>query len=47
MTSEGSISRSHSYPVTLLGRDYTLTVTVKDSQGASGSASKTVHVIVA
>lgn len=45
-SNEGSISRSHSYPLTLLGHDYTLTVTVVDSHGARGSASKTVHVVV-
>jgi hypothetical protein len=45
--SEGSIGRSHSYPVTLLGATYTLTVTVTDAHGARGSASKTVHVVVA
>jgi PKD repeat protein len=45
-TSEGSIGGSHSYPVTLLGADYTLTVTVVDAHGARASASKTVHVTV-
>jgi hypothetical protein len=44
---EGSISKSHSYPVTLLGATYTLRITVRDSHGATGSDSKTVHVIVA
>jgi PKD repeat protein len=46
-SSEGSISGSHSYPVTLLPHDYQLTVTVVDAHGARGSASKTVHVVVA
>jgi len=46
-SSEGSIGGSHSYPLTLLGHDYTLTVTVVDAHGARGSASKTVHVVVA
>src|SRR4029077_13732234 len=45
--SEGSIGGSHSYPVTLLPHDYTLTVTVVDAHGARGSATKTVHVVVA
>ncbi len=45
-SSEGSIGGSHSYPLTLLGQDYTLTVTVVDAHGARGSASKTVHVVV-
>ncbi len=45
-SSEGSIGGSHSYPVTLLGRDYQLTVTVVDAHGARGSATKTVHVVV-
>src|SRR5213592_2331544 len=45
-SSEGSIGGSHSYPVTLLGHDYQLTVTVVDAHGARGSASKTVHVVV-
>src|SRR2546428_613332 len=44
--SEGSIGGSHSYPVTLLGHDYQLTVTVVDAHGARGSATKTVHVVV-
>ncbi len=44
--SEGSIGGSHPYPVTLLGHDYRLTVTVVDAHGARGSASKTVHVKV-
>ena len=46
-TSEGSISRPHSYPVTLLPHDYQLTVTVEDADGARNSATKTVHVTVA
>jgi hypothetical protein len=33
--------------VTLLGGDYTLTITVVDAHGARSSASKTVHVVVA
>src|SRR5207302_1729723 len=45
--SEGSIGGTHSYPVTLLGGDYTLTITVVDAHGARSSASKTVHVVVA
>jgi PKD repeat protein len=44
-SSEGSISRSHSY-VTLLPATYTLTVTVQDAHGARGSASKTVSVLL-
>src|SRR5213593_1204602 len=44
--SEGSIGGSHSYPVTLLGHDYQLTVTVVDAHGARGSATKTVHVVL-
>src|SRR5882762_2363602 len=42
---EGSISRSHSY-VTLVPATYTLTVTVQDAHGATGSASKTVQVVL-
>jgi PKD repeat protein len=45
-SSEGSIGGSHSYPVTLLGHDYQLTVTVVDAHGARGSATKTVHVVL-
>src|SRR5438552_9174832 len=45
--SEGSIGGSHSYPVTLLPHDYQLTVTVVDAHGGRGSATKTVHVVVA
>jgi len=44
--SEGSISRSHSYPVTLLGATYTLRITVRDPDGATDSDSKTVFVDV-
>jgi hypothetical protein len=44
-SSEGSISRSHSYGALLL-TTYTLTVTVTDAHGASGSASKTVTVVL-
>ncbi|HMH81596.1 MAG TPA: PKD domain-containing protein, partial [Gemmatimonadales bacterium] len=43
---EGSIGGSHSYPVTLLGHDYQLTVTVVDAHGARASATKTVHVVL-
>jgi hypothetical protein len=46
-SSEGSLDRSHSYPVTLLPHEYRLTVTVVDAHGARSSASKTVHVVVA
>ncbi|HVH68127.1 MAG TPA: PKD domain-containing protein [Gemmatimonadales bacterium] len=46
MNSEGSIGGSHSYPLTLLGATYTLRVTVTDSHGNTGSATKTVKVIV-
>ena len=42
-SNEGSISGSHSY-VTLLPATYTVTITVTDSGGLSGSASKTVSV---
>jgi PKD domain len=41
--SEGSIGGSHSY-LTALPATYTLTITVIDSRGLSGSASKTVKV---
>jgi PKD repeat protein len=41
---EGTINRTHSYPVTLLGQDYQLTVTVEDAHGARASATKIVHV---
>jgi hypothetical protein len=44
-SSEGSISRSHSYGALVL-TTYTLTVTVTDAHGASGSASKTVTVVL-
>jgi hypothetical protein len=43
MTSEGAINGSHSY-VTILPAQYTLTITVQDARGLSGSASKTVSV---
>ena len=43
---EGSIGGTHSYPLTPLGHDYTLTVTVVDAHGARSSATKTVHVVV-
>ena len=46
-SSEGTIGGSHSYPVTLLGKDYTLTITVEDAHGNRRSASKTVKVLVA
>ena len=42
-SNEGSISGSHSY-VTLLGATYTVTITVTDAGGLSGTASKTVQV---
>src|SRR5690349_5212141 len=41
--SEGAISASHTY-LTVLPASYTLTVTVTDAGGLSGSASKTVQV---
>jgi hypothetical protein len=41
--SEGSISASHSY-ITLLPATYTLTITVRDPGGLSGSDSKKVSV---
>ncbi len=44
MSSAGTISRTHSYPVTVLGQDYHLRVTVEDARGAQGSATKTVSV---
>jgi len=44
MSSDGAISRTHSYPVTVLGMNYTLRVTVEDARGAQGSATKTVSV---
>ena len=46
-SSEGTIGGSHSYPVTLLGKDYTLTITVEDAHGNRRSAGKTVKVLVA
>jgi PKD repeat protein len=42
-SSEGSIGGSHSY-VTVLPATYTVTITVTDAGGLSGSASKTVNV---
>jgi PKD repeat protein len=42
-SNEGSIAGSHSY-VTLLPATYTVTITVTDSGGLGGSASKTVSV---
>ncbi len=42
-SSEGSIGGSHSY-VTLVPATYTVTITVTDAGGLSGSASKTVNV---
>jgi PKD repeat protein len=44
MSSAGTINRTHSYPVTVLGKDYQLRVTVEDARGAQGSATKTVSV---
>ncbi len=41
--SQGTISATHSY---LLMGQYTITVTVTDSRGASGSASKVLTVIL-
>jgi PKD repeat protein len=46
-SSAGSISRSHSYPVTLLGASYQLRITVRDPHGATGSDTKTVVVRIA
>ena len=46
MPAPGTIAGNHSYPITLLGQDYTLTVTVEDALSASRSASKTVHAIL-
>jgi PKD repeat protein len=42
-SNEGSIAGSHSY-VTVLPATYTVTITVTDAGGLSGSASKTVNV---
>ena len=42
-SNEGSIAGSHSY-VTALPATYTVTITVTDAGGLSGSASKTVSV---
>jgi hypothetical protein len=44
-SSEGSFSRSHSY-ATLSPAAYTLRVTVTDAHNASGSATKTVSVVL-
>jgi len=44
MSSGGTVNRTHSYPVTLLGQDYQLRLTVEDARGAQGSATKTVSV---
>src|SRR5207249_219563 len=39
-SSEWSIAGSHSYPLTPLGHDYTLTVTVVDAHGARQEAAR-------
>ena len=44
-SSPGSFSAGHTY-VTVLPHNYTVTVTVVDSQGASGSDSKVVSVLI-
>jgi len=44
-TQEGSLSRGHTY-VTILPRTYTITVTVRDAAGNSGSDTKKVTVLL-
>jgi hypothetical protein len=44
MTSEGTINGSHSYSDVLVA-SHTLTITVTDAHGATGTASKTVKVV--
>jgi len=43
--SQGTISKGHTY-VTILPRSFTLSVTVTDNQGASGSDTKIVNVLL-
>ncbi|HEV2669791.1 MAG TPA: PKD domain-containing protein, partial [Gemmatimonadales bacterium] len=45
-SSPGSISPSHTYSGTALLGSHLITVTVTDSVGASGSDSKTLHVVL-
>jgi len=44
-SSEGSVSAGHTY-VILLPRSFTITVTVRDAAGASGSDTKVVSVLL-
>jgi len=44
-SSPGTISKGHTY-VTILPRSFTITVTVTDSRGASGSDTKVVKVVL-
>ena len=45
VSSQGTISKGHTY-LTILPKSFTLTVTVTDSQGASGSSTKIVKVVL-
>jgi hypothetical protein len=45
VSSEGSFSNGHTY-VTILPRNFTVRVTVRDAAGAAGSASKIVSVLL-
>jgi len=43
---QGTISKGHTYTITLLPHSFTLTVTVTDSHGASASDTKVVKVLL-